>query len=549
MKTIDVLTQILKTPDIDLTMSILSDFAKQFSLAHAPSLFLLSTQRAVFVGVFGIGKYTVRPINQEVPEDRYIVGKRNNCIIGFLEWEAPISQVDYCTREVIGAVIEEVYRRTYVKNFFKSISRPVDFTNQDEHIREIAKLLSDSLSMEMVAIRQINSADSLDCQVFFHYPNKFIDGIDFEGGSNMPPPFRELILETKLALLEHKVDKLGVKFEIVDHSDTQRYKYLLSDDQLKEVKAFAIFPIVMGDEFFGVISCSTTAAIGFTLLEKTATQTAMQLVSVAISNCLRFHEVRRMTDVIHDQLFSATELEIAQSARHELQNIEAEQVLHIDEFDAYLRDSKDKVLIEIASKLKNTVSKLGTTISKFRYSGVHAAPKLEETSVAKIWNEATNLMEERLGKMRIKTKYVGQNLEDDFYADWLREAFLNLLFNSMDAFRDRPRQNRSITVVAQKDSELSNDYILDYSDNAGGIIYSKLSVPKPISDSNPGMRPEQLIFQPKVTSKKAKKGAGWGLYLVRQALRIHNGSISLRSNTKEGCTFRIKLPKNLKNKE
>jgi C4-dicarboxylate-specific signal transduction histidine kinase len=122
---------------------------------------------------------------------------------------------------------------------------------------------------------------------------------------------------------------------------------------------------------------------------------------------------------------------------------------------------------------------------------------------------------------------------------------LNLLFNSIDAFRDRPRQNRSITLVVQKESEASHSHVLDYSDNAGGIAFGKLSVPEPIKEANPGMSLDQLIFQPKVTSKKTQKGAGWGLYLVRQALRLHNGSISLRANSKEGCTFRIQLRKNL----
>ncbi|MFZ4524549.1 MAG: hypothetical protein ACOYOE_03130 [Chlorobium sp.] len=51
-----------------------------------------------------------------------------------------------------------------------------------------------------------------------------------------------------------------------------------------------------------------------------------------------------------------------------------------------------------------------------------------------------------------------------------------------------------------------------------------------------------------MTSKKSQKGAGWGSYLVRQAIRLHNGLISLRDNSKAGCTFRIQLLKNLQEK-
>jgi signal transduction histidine kinase len=426
----------------------------------------------------------------------------------------------------------------------RNIQLTVDFTNQDTYFRDTAKLLSNSLGMEMVAIRQINVRDNLDCRAFFHYPDQFGERVDFDG-SNMPPPFEEMITETKRFISKSRMEQPGVKFEIVDPNNFERYGFLLKDNSLKNVKAFAIFPIIFGEEFFGLVSCSTTAPFYFSSIEKIAVQTAMQLIGVAISNFLKFHEAKRMTDVIHDQLFSTTELEIAQSARHELQNIEAEQSLHIDELESLTRTVKDKRIIETVAKLGDTIDKLGFSISKLRYSGVHAAPKLKETSVKRVWDEATNLVQERLNMEGIKPRYVGSHLEGYYYEDWLREAFLNLLFNSIDAFRDRPRSVRSITLVVQKESEAKHSHSLDYSDNAGGIAFGRLRVPEPIKDANPGMDPEQLIFQPKVTSKRTQKGAGWGLYLVSQAVQLHNGSISLRSKTRDGCTFRIQLRKNL----
>ncbi len=544
MKVVDALIQILRTPDIEAAMETLSDIASTISLAPDPTLFVLSTQQAAFVGVFGKRVNVIQPVTQELSDNRHVVGKRDNLIIGYLEWDDPIGALDDKSREIFGAVIEEIYRRIYVRNFFNFIQSPVDFTNQDTYFRDTAKLLADSLGMEMVAIRQINSADNLDCRAFFRYPDRFEDRVDFDG-HNMPMPFRELIAETKKLLSEHSVDPPSVKFETVDPNDVERYGFLFEDDHLNTVKAFAILPIIFGDEFFGVASCSTTAPFRFSSLEKNATHTAMQLIGVAISNCLKFHETKRMTDVIHDQLFSATELEIAQSARHELQNIETEQALHIYALNTIARTVKDKGLPETISKLNDTVLKLGAAISKLRYSGVHAAPRLEKTSVAAVWGEATDLMKERLRMMDIRPRYVGPPLDGYYYPDWLREAFLNLLFNSIDAFGDRPRQNRSITLVVQKESEASQYNVLDYSDNAGGIAFGKLNIPDPIKEANPGMSADQLIFQPKVTTKKGKKSSGWGLYLVRQALRLHNGSISLRANSKEGCTFRIQLRKNL----
>lgn len=545
MQLVDALVRVLMKPEVNDAMSALVEWMTTFSAEPNVSIFMLSTQKAAFLGVFGTQKGVVQEVSPEYQESRHALCKRGNVVIAFVEWDMPIVGLGDEDRGIINAVLDEIYRRFYVNGFFLNIRRPIDFTNQETYFRETARLLSDTLSMQIVAIRQINLLNNLECRAFFSYSEKFDDMLEFEWG-NMPPPFVEVITETRRLLEAHSAEQLSVKFEIVDPDNTERYGFLFNDQHLSKVKAFAVFPIVFGNEFFGVASCATTVPFLFSELEKTTIETAMQIIGVAMSNFSMFHEARRMADVIHDQLFSATELEIAQSARHELQNIEAEQALHMDELFALTKNLKEKGIGETLAKLKNTVSSLGASIAKLRYSGVHVAPKLQETSVAKVWDEAVDLIQERLKTLGIKSKYVGPNLEGYYYPDWLREAFLNLLFNSIDAFRDRPRQNRSISLVVQKESEASLYHILDYSDTAGGITFGKLAVPEPIKEANPGMGPEQLIFQPKVTSKKGQKGAGWGLYLVRQAFRLHNGSISLRANSKDGCTFRIQLRKDLK---
>jgi signal transduction histidine kinase len=544
------LLEILQTPNVDANARTFLQWAVEATETPNPSLYLLSTQRSAYLKFAGAGGDLYRKKDVRFSERTHIVAKRGNAVIGFLEWSENIHQLASQDRESACAFIEELYRRIYVQNFFSHVRKPVDFTNQDTYFRDTAKLLSDTLSMEIVAIRQINESNSLYCVAFYRYPGEFDSRVDFEG-DKLPPPFLEVIDHTRKVLAEKKAEALHVQFETVDSQNIERYGFLLDDPLIAEVRTFTVFPIVYGDEFFGVASCATTVPFQFSTLERTTIETAMQLIGVAIGNFTRYHEVKRMADVIHDQLFSITELEIAQSARHELQNIEAEQALLFDELQALIRRAnvRDAAIGEVISKLHESLDKLSATIVKLRYSGVHAAPKLGKTSVKKIWDEATDLMKQRLKMMDIRTRYVGPELEGYYYSDWLREAFLNLLFNSIDAFRERPKQNRSIMVVANKESPASLFNLLDYSDTAGGIAFSRLTIPDPIREANPNMGPEQLIFQPKVTSKKNRKSAGWGLYLVRQALRVHRGSVSLRATTKEGTTFRIQIRKDLEKLE
>jgi nitrogen-specific signal transduction histidine kinase len=120
--------------------------------------------------------------------------------------------------------------------------------------------------------------------------------------------------------------------------------------------------------------------------------------------------------------------------------------------------------------------------------------------------------------------------------DWLRQVFLNLMLNSVDAFKQAKKANRYIDLVVAKPSERQQDIQMTYKDNATGINPQSLSVPEDLTD-----RPfQQQLFEPGVTSKKA--GSGFGLWLVRRSLDDHHGSIDLTDH-RNGVAFSIHLPK------
>jgi signal transduction histidine kinase len=64
-----------------------------------------------------------------------------------------------------------------------------------------------------------------------------------------------------------------------------------------------------------------------------------------------------------------------------------------------------------------------------------------------------------------------------------------------------------------------------------------------ISDNGPGISAEVLahIFDPWFTTK-GSEGTGIGLYLARQVIEAHRGTISVNSKVGEGTTFQIRLP-------
>ena len=542
-------TDILNASSPDEVFKILENWIKDLTGDLSPSIFLLSTQKSVYLQIQKNG-YTQnrRPLNFQFDSDRHLVSRRRqDVVIAFIEVKQGINGIDKKEQEALSAGLNNVYSRLYLANYFADVKKPLDFTNRDNYFHETAKLISDALSMEMVAIRQLTAEGDLHCLAFYHEGGEPCC-ISFES-IDMPPPFSQLLDNVKKVLQEYPIGigQILPLFEEVFDANNERHRFLIDQPQIDKVRAFAIFPIIFEDELFGVISCSTTAPLCFSEVERMTISTTMQIISISISNYNRYHEAMALEAARNDQLFNMTAVEIAQSTRHELANILVEQQLQYLKISKSLRDIKNiKPIKDGMEELSIYIERFGESIQKLKYNTPSNTSKLQLCNLKDIWESAVNLIKQRLDYLNIKTNYIGSDLHDMFYPDWLQSAFLNLVLNSIDAYKNRQKkQNRAIRLVIQKTSDQANDYILDYSDNAGGINFAKLHIPSNIIQENKTMPNEQLIFQPKVTTKKDQGGSGWGLYLIRRAIDLHKGSINLHANTNDGCTFRINLRKRL----
>ena len=103
----------------------------------------------------------------------------------------------------------------------------------------------------------------------------------------------------------------------------------------------------------------------------------------------------------------------------------------------------------------------------------------------------------------------------------IEQAVLNLVKNAIDAMPD----GGTISITADEDDE------------------SKL-VRIRVRDSGIGMDADtaKRIFDPFFTTKEDGKGSGLGLYVAREIIEEHEGSIKAVSIEGEGTTFLITLP-------
>ncbi len=103
----------------------------------------------------------------------------------------------------------------------------------------------------------------------------------------------------------------------------------------------------------------------------------------------------------------------------------------------------------------------------------------------------------------------------------LQQVILNLVVNGIDAMKDTPSENRTITI---RTSRVENFAELSVSDRGPGIPEDKL----------------KTIFEPFYTSKSG--GMGMGLSIARTIIEAHHGLIRAKNRDHGGASFRIRLP-------
>ena len=101
----------------------------------------------------------------------------------------------------------------------------------------------------------------------------------------------------------------------------------------------------------------------------------------------------------------------------------------------------------------------------------------------------------------------------------IEQVLINLMTNALDALRDTPSPQLSVTV-----NQAENRITVAIADNGSGISTDLL----------------ESIFVPFFTTKA--HGSGIGLSLSRQIMHLHGGSLQVESRVDRGSTFTLSFP-------
>jgi signal transduction histidine kinase len=245
-------------------------------------------------------------------------------------------------------------------------------------------------------------------------------------------------------------------------------------------------------------------------------------MAIAVENCLSYEELKdTKTQLLHLEKLAVTG-KLARAVAHEINN----PLAAIKTFTEYLDENYNDQ--EYRAKFKRIVGmeieRITQVVSELFDLAKSRAPQIQRhVDIHRILDSVVMLFDHELIKKAISLNknYAPEDLFCDVDPNQIKQCFLNLVLNSMQAFEDTPGP-KEITLSTRKLSPTRMCIMV--ADTGKGI--SQDNLPK--------------IFEASFTTKK--EGHGIGLGIVSDIIKNHHGDIKVESKPGIGTTFTVELP-------
>ena len=226
--------------------------------------------------------------------------------------------------------------------------------------------------------------------------------------------------------------------------------------------------------------------------------------------------------VRHTEKLSAVG-ELALGIAHEVRNplSTIQMTLHtLDKRDDLRATERERVGLA-----RREVSRLEGLVSSMLEYGRPTEPRMVKVDIPQLIRNSIKLVEPESARCHVEARIESCDAglpQTEADSDQVTQILVNLLLNAIQASSPGSTVRASAGVVSNWGSE-------------GAISVS-------ISDSGPGIKPDELdrLFTPFFTSRQ--DGTGLGLPLARRIAEAHGGELTLDSTAGEGTTARLILP-------
>ena len=188
-----------------------------------------------------------------------------------------------------------------------------------------------------------------------------------------------------------------------------------------------------------------------------------------------------------------------------------------------LLDEKSEDRIEHLEIILEEIDRVDSIVEEFMMLAKPQADKMEQKNIGAILKNTVSLFTYELKKKKVKLIWSADDEEVFVYCDEnrLRQVFLNLLKNSLEAMPDGGEL--SINISVQK-----NEAVISIKDTGCGIPQESL----------------KRIGEPFYTTKES--GTGLGLMMCFKIIESHNGRLEIESEPGKGTACKIYMPASIK---
>ncbi len=413
-------------------------------------------------------------------------------------------------------LLSETVTKQHVYIMLQEMHAPIDYRcNEYDFYKELVGLAARAMCVQKVAIRELSDG-KLKCLAISGFPDASLSDFDFAIPKG---PFKEVLNDGRLRVESGKV------LRSVENSD----RYI-------SVKTFAVVGICVGDETFGCLSVASDFDYPFTQIELHGLQSLANAIGIAIHNFRNFHARGEELYNLARAFTDSTALEVAQSARHIAKAHIGTQRELLSLIDISLSKGKQQSLAkgrEYIKKADAALTDILLAVEQIKEATKPIKSELHTIQLRQLWDDAISLVGGRIQLLKIRPQITG-NAEVTVYPDFLRHAFLHILSNSIDSFRNRNRKRGKIEIVISHSQGKEPFAIITYQDDAGGADMQALA-----RKTAPSPPVGEDLFRKGLSTKD--DGSGYGMFLARRAIAKHNGSITV-VNFPNPLRFEIKIP-------